>query len=43
MASANRSFAEIESESAEEIGKERMVELRETLEQLYWLMRERRS
>jgi hypothetical protein len=25
------------------VGKERMAELRETLEQLYWLMRERRS
>jgi DNA-binding MarR family transcriptional regulator len=43
MAAANRIFAEIESELAEEVGRERMAELRETLEQLYWLMRERRS
>jgi DNA-binding MarR family transcriptional regulator len=42
MAAASRIFDEIESELAEEVGKERMAELRETLEQLYWLMRGRR-
>ena len=42
IAAANRIFGEIESELAEEVGKERIVELRETLEELYWLMRGRR-
>jgi DNA-binding MarR family transcriptional regulator len=43
MGAASRIFADIESELAEQVGKERMAELRETLEQLYWFMRERRS
>ena len=42
LATANRIFAEIERELGEEIGAERMLDMRETLEAVYWLMRERR-